>query len=557
MLDIKYNEGPTPPFTLDPDEDPIPVAIYARVSSDGQDINNSVQKQIAECEKYAKAHNMVVVAIYVDEAMTGKTDRRPKFQEMVSDTAAKDKPFTLILVWKFSRFARRRLDSEIYKTRLKKRGVRIISIQEPLEDTPAGRLLEHVLEDVDEFYSDNLSEEVIYGQRKVAERGYWPGRSAPYGYKLKKVREEGGDAYHNIFVKDPPRDAIVRRIILEAIAGRSYNDIRRGLDQDGIPPPESSPMSRTKSVKWANNTIGDIIHERKYTGLIIWGVNSNSGLPPVVAPGRHEPIVSPEELELAGKVVASKTPEANHPRHTGSVYMMSGLLWCKKSNDKLVVRPSKNQTSRYYQCKTRRDDGVEACDYPNLNVKALEQKFMRVLLDDILCPSNVQVAISTMAQELTGPYEEKHARLQAIEEKLSAVTQRKDRVMEAYEGGEYDLEEYSRRISPLRKDEADLRMHLADASRETDHQTAVLPNPQDILAFTGLVADFIRNSCPKERKQMVHRFVQHIWIEPGKATVVYRIPLPKDARRPAAKELVLDLDDPVPPIARLTPHARG
>ena len=129
--------------------------------------------------------------------------------------------------------------------------------------------------------------------------------------------------------------------------------------------------------------------------------------------------------------------------------------------------------------------------------------------------------------------------------------------MEAYEKGAYDVDDYTKRITPLRKTEADLKQHLADATREIDHQTDVLARPEEILAFTAQVADFIRHSLPKDRKQMLRRFIQCVWIEPGKATVVYRIPLPKDAKRPSATELVLARREPVPPIARLTPHARG
>ena len=54
MLNLDYNSDSNPRFTFDGPDDPIRVAIYARVSSDGQDINNSVQKQLEECEKYAK-----------------------------------------------------------------------------------------------------------------------------------------------------------------------------------------------------------------------------------------------------------------------------------------------------------------------------------------------------------------------------------------------------------------------------------------------------------------------------------------------------------------------
>ena len=337
MLKPKYNE------------DPIKAVIYARVSSDAQDIINSIQAQIAECEEYARNHNMVIVGVYIDEAESGRSDNRPQFQLMVADADGKEKPFEVVLVWKFSRFSRNRVDNAIYKNRLKKRGVRIVSIKEPTDNSPAGEFMESVIEDVDAFYSANLSQEVRRGQRKVAERGYYPGNKAPDGYNLKKVQEEGGTAYHNIFVIDPARAPIIRRIFDEAIAGHSYNDIRTGLDQDGIPPPQPMNKKDAKSAKWANTTIADIVHNLEYAGFIVWGVSSKSGEDPVVAPGRHEPIVSPQKFELAGKVLASKAPTVAPPRQSGSVYPMSGLLKCWRCGKNLIVRPSKNQTSRYYQ----------------------------------------------------------------------------------------------------------------------------------------------------------------------------------------------------------------
>ena len=92
---------------------------------------------------------------------------------------------------------------------------------------------------------------------------------------------------------------------------------------------------------------------------------------------------------------------------------------------------------------------------------------------------------------------------------------------------------------------------------ELDNEAAILAKPAQILQFVSQVADFIKHSPPKDRKQMLKRFIKCVWIEPGKATIVYRIPLPNDAKRPQATELVLALDEPVPPTVHVSPHARG
>ena len=97
--------------------------------------------------------------------------------------AARQKPpqFEAILVWKLSRFARNREDSIIYKSLLRKQGIQVISMNEPLEDTPSGRLLEGIIEVLDEFYSANLSQDVTRGMRETANRGFYPGGPPPYG----------------------------------------------------------------------------------------------------------------------------------------------------------------------------------------------------------------------------------------------------------------------------------------------------------------------------------------------------------------------------------------
>ena len=60
------------------------------------------------------------------------------------------------------------------------------------------------------------------------------------------------------------------------------------------------------------------------------------------------------------------------------------------------------------------------------------------------------------------------------------------------------------------------------------------------------------STIPKDRRKMLRRFIHCVWIEPGKGTIMYRIQVPKYAKRPEATELVLALDERLPPIARLS-----
>jgi len=131
-------------------------ALYARVSSDSQDVDLSISAQLRALRGYAAKHEYQVTREYVDGAESGRTAARPAFKEMIALAKTKHSPFESILVWKLNRFARNRVDSITYKKLLRDKGIRVISINEPLDDSPSGHLLEGVIETIDEFYSENL-----------------------------------------------------------------------------------------------------------------------------------------------------------------------------------------------------------------------------------------------------------------------------------------------------------------------------------------------------------------------------------------------------------------
>ena len=218
--------------------DPIPVAIYVRVSSDRQDIKNSIEAQIEECLRYARANNMIVVAIYRDEAASGTISSRPGFQDLIADASSPDTQFHTILVWKLSRFSRNLYDSVTYQTILERRGIQLISVTEPIDDSPAGQMIRGMIQTIDAFYSNNLGQDVRRGQRNIMRRGFYPKAFTCYGFKLEKVKESAEAPAHNRIVLNPPYSDAVRRLYLEAIAGRTTSDIREGLHDDRDTQPE-------------------------------------------------------------------------------------------------------------------------------------------------------------------------------------------------------------------------------------------------------------------------------------------------------------------------------
>ena len=152
--------------------------IYARYSSDSQR-DESIEGQLRECYGYAERNNMTVVLCYIDRAQSARTDDRPQFQKMISDSARKQ--FDVVLVWKLDRFARNRLDSASYRAILKRNGVNVISAKENISEGPEGIILEAMLEGIAEYYSAELSVKVKRGQKENALKGKANGGMIPFG----------------------------------------------------------------------------------------------------------------------------------------------------------------------------------------------------------------------------------------------------------------------------------------------------------------------------------------------------------------------------------------
>lgn len=128
--------------------------IYARYSSDNQR-EESIEGQLRECMAFAERKGYTVIKSYADRAISGKrADNRPEFQQMISDSSSGE--FDVIIVWKIDRFSRDKYDSVIYKSKLNKNGVSVISATEPIDNSPEGKLMESIFEGFSEYYVKDL-----------------------------------------------------------------------------------------------------------------------------------------------------------------------------------------------------------------------------------------------------------------------------------------------------------------------------------------------------------------------------------------------------------------
>lgn len=301
--------------------------IYARYSSSGQR-EESIEGQLRECKEYAQRMNLNVIGEYCDHALTGTSDKRPEFQRMVRDSARGQ--FTSVIVWKFDRFARNRYDSAIYKAKLKKNGVRLISAKEGIPDGPEGILLESMMEGYAEYYSANLSQNVKRGMYESALKMQTLGQTV---YGLRKAAD-------GKFEQDPATAPVVRRIFDEYVSGRSAVDIFTDLNREGF-------RTLTGGV-FNKSSLRRILQNQKYCGVYEYSdIRVEDGIPA---------IVSKETFRKAQEMV-EKHHEKPAAKKIEGGFLLTGKLFCGLCGEPMTGDGGTSKSGRtynYYTCNNRR-----------------------------------------------------------------------------------------------------------------------------------------------------------------------------------------------------------
>ena len=275
--------------------------IYARVSTDLQVNGTSLEGQLTEVRAWATANGYTIVEEYVDEGESAQSVRkRAGFRHLLSDIDV-HRP-EAIICWKHSRLFRNVEEAILYKHLLLKKGVKLLSIKEPIGDGPVGRLVEHILMALNEFYSANLAEEALRGLCETARQGYLTCKPL-YGYRAVEVKNAKGYIKHKAAI-DKKKARIVRQIYIWRGEGVPAQTIAKRLTAKKIPSPSGGV--------WRDSTIHNILYRdrEKYLGNLIYNRRGEKGpLNPVdcikprdewiIVPGGLPSIITPE---IAAKI---------------------------------------------------------------------------------------------------------------------------------------------------------------------------------------------------------------------------------------------------------------
>ena len=412
--------------------------IYARYSSHNQR-EVSIEQQIEACRKHAAEFGLTITDTYEDRAISGRTDNRPAFQRMMRD--AEDGKFQYVLAWKSNRMGRNMMQAMVNESRLMDCGVKVFYAEEDFDDSAAGRFALRSMMNVNQFYSDNLAEDVRRGLMDNASKCMANGRQ-PLGYK----RGEGGKV-----VVDEPAAAIVREIYTRIASGEMFMDIARDLNRRGIKTQSGS--------EWNKSSFKVLCRNERYRGIYIYGdTRIEGGIPPIV-----DDVLWYKVQEVL-KVKKSKN---RHHCPSDEDYLLTGKLRCGKCGGYMIGMSGRSKTGdvhHYYACQNRRVG--HTCDKKNIRRDVVEPAVAQAIKQYCLTDD----AIEWITDQTIAYWEDEDRKLQidSIENDLSAVQSSISNVMKAIEMGV--ITETTRdRLIELERQQTDLKSKLALAKEEIVH----------------------------------------------------------------------------------------
>lgn len=452
---------------------PAIAAIYARYSSSAQN-DASIEQQVEECRAYARQNNLAVVQVYEDRAMTGRNDRRPGFQRMIR--AAERGEFQTLLTYKSNRLARNMLDALKYEERLSKAGVSVIYCKEDFGNNAAGRLALRMMMSINEFYSDNLAEDIRRGMQDSAAKCKVVCK-IPYGY------QKAADGTMEL---NPDTAPIVAEIFSKYVSGVGTSQIARELNARGV--------RTAKGGAWNKSSFRELLVNERYTGVYIYGgIRVEGGMPA---------IIDRETFDMA-RMIAARQPMRGR-RRSDADYLLTGKLFCGECLCPMVGmsgHSGNGDVYNYYCCQGKR--ARNGCTSKNVRKEYIEAEVTRAVINTVITDDLVQWIADAIME--AAQIKNDASRAAYLEKRMAETKKQISNIVRAVEMGViYD--EFRERMDALQAEKAALTAQLAEAKAERFDYTR-----DDVIAYL----EHIRACDPtdkKAQKMIIRDFVEAVYL---------------------------------------------
>src|SRR4051812_17209771 len=524
-------------------------AIYARVSTEKQGREQTVDSQLDALRRWASAHGHELndAHVYIDEGYSGARLDRPALDRLRD--AAREGEFDVLGVYSPDRLARRYAYQVLLLEEFRKDACDVEFIERPISDDPHDQLLLQIQGAIAEYERAVLAERFRRGKLQKARAGQWGAGAGPYGYRY-VLKRDGVPGHLEV---DEDEAAVVRMLYRWLVAeGMTVRQIIKRLAAGPWRPRNGKRL-------WSNAVVHRILSDPLYAGTAYANryalvpprkprsAGPRAGLPSCREPRPREewiPIPVPAIIDTATYQDASEQLARNSAlsfrNNTRNDYLLRCLLTCRTCGFAMCGVTSSGaggrRQHRYYICHgkdTLARDRSRPCPQPRTRVEDLDAAVwdhVRRLLDD---PATLAAQFEERARQADALDAGAGAASQKCEALLRRLDREEQRLIDAYQAEAIDLDELKRRREQIQGRRVVLTGQRDQEQRLRRERQTAKEVWADLTAFCQRVRSRLDEATLAEKQRILQLLIERVIVGEDALEIRHVIPLGRLKAEPA------------------------
>ena len=528
----------------------IPVAIYARVSSDAQADEQTIDSQVADLRQRVVADCVTLndANCFLDDGVSGSTLHRPSLERLRD--AAYVRSFKRLYVHSPDRLARKYAYQVLIVDELQKHGIEIVFLNRAIGVSPEEDLLLQMQGMFAEYERAKIMERSRRGKRHAATRGSVNVLSAaPFGYRYITRREGDGQAAYEI---NDEQAAIVRDVFEWVGRDRlSIGEVTRRLQSKGV-------KTATGKDWWDRTSVWGMLKNPAYMGFAAFGKTRTGPRRSQLRTQRGHsktprrtgstydtdaseqlaiavPALVSEDLFAAVARQLTENRQRGRESRPGAKYLLQGLLECKCCGyafyGKPVSRKSKDGKVpyAYYRCigtDAYRFGGKRICQNKQVRTDKLEEA---VWQDACELLRNPKLLRKEYERRLAAPTDS--ASQTSLKKQLATAQRSVTRLIDAFSDGVLERSEFDPRLKRACDRVTQLKQQLESLESESREQATLRDALACLDGFTASIGTNLEQADWTLRREILRTLIDRVVIEESQVRIVYRINFPLFAKK--------------------------
>ena len=517
-------------------------ALYARVSSDRQEHEETIQSQLGELRARVLEDGVVDCLEFIDESYSRDNLVRPSLDKL-RDLVAQNELDRLYVQCPDRLASGARL--MILVEEFQEHGVEVVFLKGSVDETPEGKLLLHMQGAIAEYERTKIAERTRRGKLYWARQGAMVGGHAPYGYRFVR-RTETERAHLEV---EESRAPVVREMYRWLVEEQmSTRGIAQRLTQQGV------PTSRG-AIQWQPTAVDRILRNSTYRGIFYYQ-RAESVLPsrrlstdPYRQTRRTGRKLRPEEEWITipvPAIVDEATWEAaqrqlkenslKSPRNNKrNRYLLRGLIRCPRCGGTYTGYVQRGYRGyRCYRAHPASSSTGQRCPPGGFGTQPVEDAVWEAIEEALQRPEALIEEYQDRLNQAGTPSTLGAERKQ-VAVALKRLKAQEDRITDAYISEAMELDRYKVEMEKHRVRGRELERAAKDIDRMEQHEANSRNALEHLERFCGRVSDGLAAMAFEDRQRLLRLVVERIIVEDGLVRIETVIPPGDDSAQLRAR----------------------